>query len=58
MSVVPYKDKQDPKKAQVAEMFNNISAKYDLLNHVLSMGIDITWRKKAIKLLKKDQPKE
>ncbi|WP_158858976.1 bifunctional demethylmenaquinone methyltransferase/2-methoxy-6-polyprenyl-1,4-benzoquinol methylase UbiE [Lunatibacter salilacus] len=57
MSVVPYKDKQEGKKEQVANMFNNISKKYDLLNHVLSLGIDITWRKKAIKMLKKDQPK-
>ena len=57
MTVVPYKDKQDSKKDQVAEMFNNISGKYDLLNHVLSMGIDITWRKKAIKYLKDDHPK-
>lgn len=57
MSVVPYKDKQEGKKEQVADMFNNISKKYDLLNHVLSLGIDITWRKKAIKMLKKDQPK-
>ncbi|KEO73705.1 bifunctional demethylmenaquinone methyltransferase/2-methoxy-6-polyprenyl-1,4-benzoquinol methylase UbiE [Anditalea andensis] len=57
MAVVPYKDKNDGKKAQVATMFNNISKRYDLLNHVLSMGIDIIWRKKAIKLLKNDQPK-
>lgn len=57
MSVVPYKDKQEGKKEQVADMFNNISKKYDLLNHVLSLGIDITWRKKAIKMLKNDQPK-
>jgi demethylmenaquinone methyltransferase / 2-methoxy-6-polyprenyl-1,4-benzoquinol methylase len=57
MAVVPYKDKNEGKKAQVASMFNNISKRYDLLNHVLSMGIDIIWRKKAIKLLKKDQPK-
>jgi len=28
-----------------------------LLNHVLSLGIDIIWRKKAIKMLKEDQPK-
>jgi len=33
-------------------MFNNIAPKYDLLNHVLSMGIDRLWRKKAIGLLK------
>lgn len=57
MTVVPYKDKQSTKKEQVATMFNNISAKYDFLNHFLSLGIDILWRKKAIKELKKDQPK-
>ncbi|GGF47560.1 bifunctional demethylmenaquinone methyltransferase/2-methoxy-6-polyprenyl-1,4-benzoquinol methylase UbiE [Echinicola rosea] len=57
MSVVPYKDQQEGKKAQVANMFNNISKRYDLLNHLLSLGIDITWRKKAIKMLQKDQPK-
>jgi len=57
MSVVPYKDQKEGKKEQVATMFNNISKRYDLLNHVLSLGIDIIWRKKAVKLLKKDQPK-
>ena len=36
------------KKAQVAEMFNNIAGRYDFLNHFLSMGIDKGWRKKAI----------
>ena len=57
MSVVPYKDKNGSKKEQVAEMFDNISPKYDLLNHLLSGGVDIYWRKKAIKLLRKQQPK-
>lgn len=57
MAVVPYKNKQKGKKEQVAEMFNNISKRYDLLNHVLSLGIDIIWRKKAIKMLQKDKPK-
>lgn len=55
--IVPYKDKHSSKKAQVAEMFDNISARYDLLNHVLSLGIDILWRKKAVKILKKEKPK-
>lgn len=58
MAVVPYKEKQAGKKEQVAEMFNNISHRYDFLNHFLSLGIDILWRKKAIRLLKKDQPKQ
>lgn len=56
-TVVPYKDKDTKKKEQVAEMFNNISGKYDFLNHFLSLGIDILWRKKAVRILKKYQPK-
>jgi len=38
-------------------MFNSISGKYDFLNHFLSLGIDILWRKQAVRLLKKHQPK-
>jgi demethylmenaquinone methyltransferase/2-methoxy-6-polyprenyl-1,4-benzoquinol methylase len=49
--VVPYKDQSKGKKEQVANMFNSISPQYDFLNHLLSGGIDIIWRKKAIKLL-------
>lgn len=37
------------KKAQVAEMFNNISGRYDFLNHFLSLGIDKSWRRQAVK---------
>ena len=55
--VVPYKNQSKGKKEQVADMFNSISHKYDFLNHLLSGGIDIIWRKKAIKLLKPHQPK-
>ena len=57
MSVVPYKDVQANKKSQVAQMFNSIAGKYDFLNHFLSAGVDIYWRRKAIDLLKKSQPK-
>ncbi len=57
MTVIPYKENTETKKEQVATMFNNISHKYDFLNHFLSMGIDILWRKKAIRLLKPSQPK-
>jgi demethylmenaquinone methyltransferase/2-methoxy-6-polyprenyl-1,4-benzoquinol methylase len=57
MEVVPYKDEQTGKKEQVAEMFNNISAKYDFLNHFLSLGIDRVWRRKAINHLVDLQPK-
>jgi len=57
MAVVPYKQEDASKKQQVAKMFDNISAKYDFLNHFLSLGIDIHWRKKAIGMLKESQPK-
>lgn len=52
MSVVPYKDSSDSKKEQVADMFDSISGKYDFLNRLLSGGIDIYWRKKALGMIK------
>ncbi|TAF46173.1 MAG: bifunctional demethylmenaquinone methyltransferase/2-methoxy-6-polyprenyl-1,4-benzoquinol methylase UbiE [Sphingobacteriales bacterium] len=55
--ITPYQNTTDSKTKQVATMFNNISATYDFLNHFLSLGIDIIWRKKAIKQLLKDKPK-
>ena len=55
--VKPYDEEDLGKKEQVALMFDNISPKYDLLNHLLSLGIDIQWRKKAINLLRSSQPK-
>lgn len=57
MSVVPYKDSSDSKKEQVAEMFDSISAKYDFLNRLLSGGVDIYWRKKALRMIK-DRPND
>ena len=56
-TITPYHDEQATKKEQVADMFNNISKTYDFLNHFMSLGIDIIWRKKAINELKKDKPK-
>lgn len=37
-------------------MFNSIARNYDFLNHFLSMGIDVYWRRKLINELKKYQP--
>ncbi|MFN4253843.1 MAG: bifunctional demethylmenaquinone methyltransferase/2-methoxy-6-polyprenyl-1,4-benzoquinol methylase UbiE [Saprospiraceae bacterium] len=54
--VTPY-NAADSKKAQVERMFDNIAPKYDLLNRVLSLGIDVSWRKRAISYLKKEHPK-
>jgi demethylmenaquinone methyltransferase/2-methoxy-6-polyprenyl-1,4-benzoquinol methylase len=46
------------KKEQVRSMFNDIAYRYDFLNHFLSAGIDIQWRKKARKYLAPFQPKQ
>lgn len=56
-AVVPYQNDPRAKKQQVARMFDNISGRYDFLNHFLSLGIDVLWRKKAIRLLREFHPK-
>lgn len=56
-TVVPYKDSELTKKQQVADMFNRIAFRYDLMNRFLSVGIDVRWRKKALKQLVKEKPK-
>jgi len=50
-------DNKIGKKESVRKMFNEISDRYDFLNHFLSMGIDILWRKKLVRLLKRQNPK-
>jgi demethylmenaquinone methyltransferase / 2-methoxy-6-polyprenyl-1,4-benzoquinol methylase len=54
--IKPFAGSEKGKKEQVAEMFNEIAGGYDKVNRVLSGGIDLGWRKKAIRLLKKDNP--
>lgn len=52
--ITPYSSpEQEAKKRQVARMFDNIAEKYDLLNHLFSFGIDVLWRKKALRRLEK-----
>ncbi len=56
--VVPYQESELGKKKQIAQMFDNIAPRYDLLNRLLSLGIDNWWRWRAINQLKSLQPKE
>jgi demethylmenaquinone methyltransferase/2-methoxy-6-polyprenyl-1,4-benzoquinol methylase len=56
-TVVPFEDSELEKKQQVAQMFDKIAGRYDFLNRFLSAGIDVSWRKKAIKQLKSINPK-
>lgn len=48
--ITPYKS-SDTKKQQVKLMFDGIAKSYDFLNRFLSLGIDISWRKKALNML-------
>ena len=55
-TIVPFKESDQSKKQQVAAMFDKIAFRYDFLNRFLSAGIDVSWRKKAIKQLLQLQP--
>ena len=48
--IKPYNTAENKKK-EIKKMFNNIAKNYDILNRILSLGIDIWWRKKAVKQL-------
>ena len=54
--IIPYQNSDLSKKGQVEKMFNNISKEYDILNRVISFGIDVSWRKKIVKILKSKKP--
>lgn len=50
-NVSPSERFQGPSKSDVPEMFDRISATYDLLNRLLSFGTDILWRKEVARFL-------
>lgn len=54
--ITPY-NTEASKKSQVEDMFDNIAGRYDFLNRLLSMNIDVLWRKKLVKMLQEDHPK-
>ncbi|MFM2156492.1 MAG: hypothetical protein RL516_1241 [Bacteroidota bacterium] len=58
MTVIPQNYKGSSKRERVEDMFDRIAPKYDLLNKVLSVGIDKGWRKKMVAELKPLQPKK
>jgi len=57
-NITPFNDPDRSKKEQVAEMFDRVASRYDMMNRVLSAGIDIKWRKNAILQLKNDKPRQ
>ncbi|MBK7764079.1 MAG: bifunctional demethylmenaquinone methyltransferase/2-methoxy-6-polyprenyl-1,4-benzoquinol methylase UbiE [Bacteroidetes bacterium] len=57
IKVLPDQQSSLSKKEQVEQMFDSIAGKYDFLNRLLSLRIDVLWRNKVVKLLKPYQPK-
>jgi len=41
----------DEKRAMVREMFDAVAPRYDALNRIISMGLDISWRKRSVRAL-------
>ena len=58
MGTLPYSHSPHPRKKQVALMFDRISGRYDLLNHLLSFNIDRYWRRQGIALLPKGEVRD
>ena len=52
MKIKPYPWRSSSKKVQVEEMFDRVSTRYDLLNRLLSLGIDTYWRRFGVSLLR------
>lgn len=55
-SIKPDQNQPETKKTQVTRMFDGISKSYDMLNRIITLGIDVLWRKRVVKMLKKEEP--
>ena len=53
--VKPYGN-EGKKAEQVERMFDHIAPSYDRLNHLMSLGIDLMWRRRAIRWLRPFRP--
>ena len=51
--IKPNQKSNQTKKSQVTHMFNEISKTYDIINRIITLGIDSVWRRKVYEIIKK-----
>ncbi|MDG1570823.1 bifunctional demethylmenaquinone methyltransferase/2-methoxy-6-polyprenyl-1,4-benzoquinol methylase UbiE [Robiginitalea sp. M366] len=56
--ILPYKDSELGKKQQVRQMFDTISGNYDGLNRVITLGLDQGWRRRLVRLVSQNNPRD
>ncbi len=54
--IKPDKSKQDSKKIQIKDMFNDISSRYDQINKMMTLNMDKNWRRIVYNLSMEDNP--
>ncbi len=52
-NITPYASGGD-KRAQITRAFDTLAHRYDLLNRILSLGLDPGWRRRALRLLARE----
>ena len=56
--IKPDKSKQDSKKIQIKDMFNDISSRYDQINKMMTLNMDKNWRRIVYNLSMQDNPRK
>jgi len=55
--IKPDQSKQDSKKIQIKNMFNDISSRYDRINKMMTLNMDKNWRRIVYHLSMQDNPR-
>lgn len=54
----PFQDQDSSKKEQVTQMFDHIADHYDGLNRIITLGIDLQWRKRVVQKVGRQNPEK
>ena len=55
--IKPYPESPDSKTEQIRNAFDAIAGRYDRMNRIMSFGVDINWRRQALRWLAERQPR-